>query len=341
MSLGLFVASVKEFEVDFFVTMKTTIVKRVPKRCVHDKIKGNCRICNACEHGKHKRDCLVCGWNRKRCEHGAREDNCKVCNSCEHGKHIRECCICGTGCIHNRRKSMCNICVPKHKCQHGIWKQNCAECTPFDRILSGSRFCIACTSKALSGQRRRAGVRYCATCDATRPDRTEIVLRPLLKAAMNGLEPSILGRTALGGFGCDSGVRYPDALYERCDDDQTNWRCVMLETDEHSHKDRESSCEAGKLWDQCAAYKRLRGESATVMMIRFNPDSFQRGSRVSIEKRCEVVGRHTLQLLESLWRNYDPVGPHLFYYFYGQQGRHHIDYMLERPDAVSVYVYPE
>lgn len=175
------------------------------------------------------------------------------------------------------------------------------------------------------------------------PNRTEVVLRPLIKSAMNGLEATITDDAHLGGAGCDTKRRRPDLLYERCDEGGLNHRVVIIEIDEHSHVDRESSCEAAKVCDESVAIKRLRGDDVRVFVLRLNPDEYDGnggsgGSRVLLDKRIEVVCKRALLLLESGWIDYTSLAPVVCFYFYHSKSSKHYNYLLERADAAIVEV---
>ena len=71
-------------------------IKKVHKKCEHDKRKDRCKDCGGsgiCEHGKIKYSCKECGGSGI-CEHNRHKNSCKDCGGsvfCKHGK--RKACL--------------------------------------------------------------------------------------------------------------------------------------------------------------------------------------------------------------------------------------------------------
>ena len=115
-------------------------------------------------------------------------------------------------------------------------------------------------------------------------------------------------------------------------------RILVIEIDEHSHDDRDSSCEARRLSEQFIALQTAVGVGATVpiLFLRYNPDAYD-GGRVSGEDRLAqvaAVGRRFLY--EGGWREINVLLPAVKFMFYHSSAQKHIDYLRERPDAVAV-----
>jgi hypothetical protein len=201
------------------------------------------------------------------------------------------------------------------------------------RAQASKYFCHACCSKRLSISRIRAGLEFCADCDAQVPKRVERIVMPLVVAAV-GYPPSMLDDTLLGGKECDVSKRRPDCAWIASD------RVVFVECDEKGgHPDRETLCELGKIWDHTAAVKKILGETTAVFVVRFNPDAWD-GGRAGIEERAEAVGAEVVRLLElpraELEARYDPRLPHVGYWYYHSSCQFQIDAALAQPDAVHV-----
>ena len=159
-------------------------------------------------------------------------------------------------------------------------------------MLASNTFCHGCTSKILSKQRQRAGLHLCAECDPRVPNRIEVVLRPLIAAAV-GFPASIMDDAMLGGAstGCDAGARRPDWGWFARD------RAIFLEVDEGGgHPDRLAECEMAKMWDQTHAVRKLLGAEVPVFFVRFNPDAWD-GGRAGIDERVDAVAQVVRALL--------------------------------------------
>lgn len=225
-------------------------------------------------------------------------------------------------------------------CSCGITRRMCKIHQSMEEILHNSLFCKSCTNKMISPQRRRAGIEFCSECDGRAPKRIEHIIRPLLKDAMNGEEPTIQDDAMLGGKNCEVGHTRPDFLYLRRYDyinEKVNI-VVSIEIDERGgHPDNTSECEAGKIDKEFIALKRKLGESTRIFFLRFNPDEYD-GERVLLEQRIKTVADMALRLLDSEWQQYTSLVPHVFYYYYHSKCQHHIDYMIAHPYSCKVYV---
>ena len=112
------------------------------KKCIHNKIKSQCKECkgrNICIHNKQKACCKECKGSNI-CIHNKIKSQCKGCGGsqlCIHNRQKSQCKECKGGniCIHNRRKSQCKGCGGSQICIHNRQKSQCKEC-------KGSRICI-------------------------------------------------------------------------------------------------------------------------------------------------------------------------------------------------------
>ena len=224
-------------------------------------------------------------------------------------------------------RDQCKACGGKQVCPHSLMRVQCRDCLSADQLASSKRFCVRCFN-ALGLARQRASIRLCGTCSRTAPARIEHTVRDrLLPLVMH--EPSMEDNVRLGGGGCDAPVRRADLGWLAPD------RAVFFEVDEHSHHDREASCELGKLWDQTVAVKRLLGEHARVFMVRFNPDEYD-GGRVTLDERVRAAAALVNELIATDVSAYDAMAPHVWYMYYHSKSMHLMDAARARPDAVHV-----
>ena len=120
-------------------------------------------------------------------------------------------------------------------------------------------------------------------------------------------------------------ARRPDVLWLGAD------RIVSLEVDEHSHRERTTSCELGKMHDQFVAWQKLVG-CVPVFYVRFNPDEFD-GERTSLEDRVHTVARRVNKLLTMDVTDYTSLVPHVEFFYYHSNAQHHIDGVKSAPDS--------
>ena len=191
-------------------------------------------------------------------------------------------------------------------------------------MLSGNIFCHGCCDTRLSPLRKRNKITVCAKCDPRVPQRIEKIVVPLLLAQIDH-PVSAQDDTTYGGNGCDAVKRRPDLLWLGLD------RVVSLEVDEHSHKDRSTSCELGKMHDQFVAWQTLIG-CVPVFYVRFNPDEFD-GGRISLDDRVCAVARRVNELLTMDVSECSSLVPHVEFHYYHSSAQHHMDGVRGAPDS--------
>lgn len=237
----------------------------------------------SCEHGRRKSRCKDCGGSGI-CVHGRQKAHCKEgCGGsalCVHGRQKSRCKECGGSgiCEHGKLKCRCRRCGGSGLCEHGRQKSSCRECLPLEKLLAMRHFCNICGVTHVNPRRRTV----CAGCDTTAKQRTEHVvwemLQPLLHHPPSSRDNTMVGARAgasecagVNTTGGSCGQRRPDV----------SWVChgrnrvVYLEIDEHSHRDRQVSCELSKVDD--TAFSQVSATDGTLLrgvFIRFNPDAY-------------------------------------------------------------------
>ena len=137
--------------------------------------------------------------------------------------------------------------------------------------------------------------------------------------------PSSLDNAMFGGKGCDAGIRRPDSVWLGKD------RVVSVELDEHSHQDRVSECEVGKMYDQFVAWQTLLG-CVSVFYVRFNPDEYD-GTKTSVDERVEAVARRVGYLLTMDITGYSTLAPHVEFHYYHSKAEKHVDAVRHAPES--------
>ena len=279
--------------------MKAAPVKRVRLGCPHGTRRGRCKIggcfgANLCKHKITRYNCrdVECRGGSGFCRHGKMRTLCAAasCNGggslCAHGVNRSYCASdeCGGKkylCAHKKRKHLCSA-LECHGggalCKaHKIPRERCKECLSMQQRLESKRFCKLCSDTFLSWPRRRAGILFCAKCDPSVPQRVELVIRPLLVERI-GRAATIADDFYLGGAGCDATKRRPDLFFLSASEypkmiskqlGLVGGCAVCIETDEDSHRDRLSACEAAKLCDEMTAIQKLCGDQTRCIFLRF------------------------------------------------------------------------
>ena len=290
--------------------------KRQRRKCEHNKERGKCKACGGasiCEHNKERSKCKACGGSSI-CEHNKQRNSCKECG----GASI---------CEHNKRRSRCKACGGSSICEHNKQRSVCKDCVSLEKQMAGKRFCKAGCGTILSTLRKHTGL--CAGCDGVAL-RMQWITWDLIKAELP--EPTFKDNKLIGGDACATNRSRPDFGWVLPD------RIVYLEIDEHSHEDREISCELAKLdsanWGLA--------ESGTAMaklptfMIRFNCSEYDR-ARISLDDRCEFLINYIEDKLTEELDNWDTMRLNVSYMFYHSKSDKHIDAARDREESVLVH----
>ena len=261
---------------------------------------------------------------RPKCIHGKQKDFCKACG----GSQI---------CTHGKARGTCKACGGSQICSHGKQRVQCKECVTASEMSDGNRFCIGCYSKLLSQQRRRAGIRLCQECDASKPQRIEVLLRPQIIQNVK-FPPSAIDDTLFGN-GCDvSRRRRPDLAWFGED------RAILLEIDEnggHGTMNYSAECDFGWIMDMTVCINKIyieknNGILPNVFFIRFNPDEYDK-RHIPLSERIETVSNRINEMLES--QSELMLVPSIEYFYYHTKCKHHIEYAQTKDQCVSVIIH--
>ena len=144
------------------------------------------------------------------------------------------------------------------------------------------KLCTICAETQLT--RRTYQTRICAKCEKVKPERIEVTFgRQIIDAF--GHEPNTKDKSLATSSRCaDLEHRRPDLLWVH-----QGKVAVVVEIDENSHVDRETSCEIRKISEQNLAIQELDGcANIPVHTIRVNPDAYD-GSNTTLEDRARIV----------------------------------------------------
>jgi hypothetical protein len=287
--------------------------------CPHDKPRTQCRACNGvsfCEHDRLRAFC------RK----------CKGSAICCHNKFRPHCRACGgvAFCIHNRQRAICIDCKGKNLCKHNRQRIQCIECQPLEMLLKKKNFCNACGIVQIS-RNKSLTTGFCASCDSTKNTRTEVLVRDRVLARMP--PPSAVDNTLVGGKHCNEARRRPDLAWVGSD------RIVMLEIDEHSHEDREPSCEIAKLdstrWGVSNGF--TKEQHIAVITVRMNPDECNTNRMApKFDARCQRTADLLTFYIGCALSVLDPLRANVHYLFYHSKGDKHIEAARACHDNINV-----
>ena len=221
-------------------------------------------------------------------------------------------------------------------CKHGIKFANCTTCQTMEQMQNSTKYCSICT-KWLVGNTYKSGTGLCAECGKREGDyqRTEIRLREEI-AKRVPFESSCLDDTL---FGTDT--KHCDVNKRRRPDN--GWfytdRAILLETDEgggHCHQSYSAQCDATWMTDMATSIEGsmnqigLDGSQVRVFVIRFNPDErdwywphIREAER--LDAVCGLVNKLRTLSAEEL-AAYDPLVPHVFYYYYHSKCHNKIEH---------------
>ena len=321
--------------------------------CVHKRIRAMCRVSSCgggtgyCKHNRVRTMCgsPECGGGGGLCSHGTIRSLCKIKDCvgggksyCIHGS-LRSVCkvpLCGGGsyCEHGSLRSVCRSSECKGGggsfCRHRVIRGVCKECVTMTRLIANPYICNACLSVSL-GRNRRLTSGLCAGCDKTRLATTEQIVRqhtlPFLPPA------SAIDSVLIGGRNCGEDRRRPDMAWVGLD------RIIMLEVDEHSHVDRDSTCETAKLdatrWGLNTGF--THENYIPVITVRMNPDECDSTpSAPSFVDRCNRVVEVLKYYITCPLTAIDPLRSNVHYMFYHSKATKHIDAARASVDNIRV-----
>ena len=252
-------------------------------RCIHNKIKSNCRECGViyfCIHNKSKQICKECKGS-KICIHNKRKSRCKECGAselCIHNiiKYSCRKCVGTYYCIHDKKRTICKDCNGGSLCIHKIIKSRCKEC-------GGSSICqhnkrkdcccqcnpnVACQEcKSVRVDKRILSYPLCQACFCYKyPDHEkstvfkikERYLRDELREIFKEQSINMIFDKIIDG-GCSK--KRPDVLID------CYTHSIVIECDENQHSSYE--CENKRTMQ---LFEDLGNRP--LVLIRFNPDNY-------------------------------------------------------------------
>lgn len=233
--------------------------------CEHKKRRHRCAACGGgslCEHKQIKSRCYQCGGNDLCC-HGVRKYYCLDCKGsgfCEHGQRKDRCLSCGGSsmCEHNRRKSNCLDCLGSAYCSHGKVKYYCKTCD--GRYLCKTPWCETYRNLKCNG--------FCLRCCIYLQPDIPVVrnYRTKEKAVTDFVSSNFPDMTWVQNKKVEDGCskRRPDMLLDM------GSHVVIIEVDEHQHKNYESICENKRIMEISQDL-----HHRPIIFIRFNPDGYE------------------------------------------------------------------
>lgn len=233
--------------------------------CDHGRRKTYCRDCGGsglCGHSKRKAECKDCGgWAF--CDHGRLKSRCMDCGGagiCEHGRQKTHCRDCGGSafCEHRRQKSRCKDCGGAGICEHGKNKGSCTE-HPCGSIPSANK-CIALCGTLVKRVSGVPATHFCASC---RKGHGIHALKKYEQQMETWLDDAgLVWSYSNKKLPCAPTTRYPDYLFVASAD-----HVVLLEVDEHEHKDYNPECEIKRISEFMDGI-----DYGNLHVVRFNPN---------------------------------------------------------------------
>jgi hypothetical protein len=246
--------------------------------CIHNKQKSSCRECKGsqiCAHNKHKNKCVECSGSQI-CEHNKLKNYCKECDGsvfCEHNKQKYRCVECNgvSVCEHNRQRIRCKECKGSGICEHNKRKNDCIICSPE----------IACNNCILEIMSQNKIYKpYCFRCYCVINTDIEIKKRYKTKEFLlaEAVKEMNLGIEFIQDKKVDGGCsrKRPDFLFDLFT------HTVILECDEHGHRNYDTTCEIDKL---NSTFTDLADRP--MVLIRFNPDNYK--GKSCFDKECRLI----------------------------------------------------
>jgi len=186
----------------------------------------------------------------------------------------------------------------------------------------------------VSHNRYQLGI--CAKCDpeASEIIRTEEITREMIIEIIK-FPPSLIDRSIIGKSCQGLKKRRPDFIYVLSN------AAIVIEIDEDSHVEYDSSCENTKISQQNEAIQLCDGmEMVDVITLRLNPDAYHIG-KVSREDRAKAVADRVHELIDEYGEKpaYERKGyQRVEYFFYHKKAQHHIDAQKKISD---IKVFPQ
>ena len=278
------------------------------------------------------------------------------------GGNATHCVAHGGGCPHGTKWSACRECNPNAKKQ----VNNCSSCAKRlnkkrRTTKGGNGLCPDCDVH-LTAEAKEAG-----SAPPPAGERWENVVLDKLVTLVVDLEGKKIAyesrddmRNMLGSNGkrrrgeCSTAhQRRPDLLYLVRDADAHLVACLFVEVDEHSHSDREPSCEAGKVDEEFQSLLQLaqtegmarhavaRREVRTpyVLFLKFNPNTCDApGGAIPLETRIKVLAKRCCDFLTTPTTEFHALSdagkamaPHVeALYYHSVKGKANLDYFDAR-----------
>jgi len=186
------------------------------------------------------------------------------------------------------------------------------------------------------------GVIICQQCDPLEPPKIahycfNQLRDQVYRDVAGGAElfpPSVQDNVLLNG--CD---KHDDAHRRRPDYAwASDARVIHLEIDEHSHSDRDVSCERAKLHE---SHFGVDGDTIRpTLFLRFNPHEYSGGLDLPARLRVLAAELHKALTAPLAELHLDPIRTNVRYLFYGPAGQKHIDAAQQEPQVnVLSHVY--
>jgi hypothetical protein len=195
-----------------------------------------------------------------------------------------------------------------------------------EQALCSKNFCNICTTTMLSTTRIHIGI--CAGCDKNKPPRMEHIVRDKIESHIK-IQPTMRDNKFIGGEACASDRTRPDLCWVLED------RIIHVEIDEHSHEDREVSCELKKLDSANWGLSDFGLKHLPTWTIRFNCSEYD-GRRISLDARCNALVHVINRLLERPLTVWDPLRLNVSYMFYHSKSQKHIEAAKESKMSIVV-----
>ena len=219
------------------------------------------------------------------------------------------------------------------KCPCGISMRNCTKCNPLEVLLPRKTRCNGCACW-INGTTR---TEYCAKCEPNAKKRPEHITWKLIKGKLPKADIHPDDKRALAGTNemykkmCNvEGKVLPDIMWVFED------RIISIEIDEHSHCDREVSCELKKVDEtRFGTIVSDEGHSLPLIVLRFNPSAYD-GARLTTEYKHQKLVERFKYHKNAPIGNYQPNQGNVEFLFYHSNAQKHIDAAKKSLNVVGV-----